>query len=101
MRIRERAIFDRDAETDAEAVQAPQLERQLDMRSELAWLQATLARMRPEHAEAIVLHDVLGYDIPEVAKLTHATVSAARKRLSRAHLALKKRAARRFKAEEG
>ncbi len=99
-RIRERRIFNRDVEAgDAVAVVAgPTLERELAVRSELAWVQGALAAMNVEQAEAVLLHDVLGHDLWEVATLTEVSPAAAQKRLSRGHLELKRRAQRRMKA---
>lgn len=96
VRTRERRYFDRDTEaSDAVAdVSAPPLERQLDVRSDLAWLQAALAAMNPDQAQAVLLHDVLGHDLFEVARLTEVSPAAAQKRLSRGHLELKRRAER-------
>lgn len=98
-RIRERRIFSRDAETTRaiETAPGPTLERQLDFRSELAWLQGALAAMNDDQAEAVLLHDVLGHDLWEVARLTDVSPAAAQKRLSRGHLELKRRAERRAK----
>lgn len=98
-RIRDRRVFDRgiDSPEAAADVSAPQLERQLAVRSELAWLQSTLAAMSSEQAEAVLLHDVLGHDLNEVASLTDVSPAAAQKRLSRGHLELKRRAAQRAK----
>jgi RNA polymerase sigma factor (sigma-70 family) len=94
-RIRERRLFDRDTKSAraVEVVAGPKLERQLDVRAELARLQAALAAMNPDQAEAILLHDVLGHDLWEVARLTHVSPAAAQKRLSRGHAELKRRAA--------
>ncbi len=99
-RIRERRIFDRDASAahQVEAVPAPRLEQQLDVRHELQWLQGALAAMNAEQAEAVLLHDVLGHDLSEVASLTEVSTAAAQKRLSRGHLELKRRAEKRAKA---
>ena len=44
--------------------------------------------MNPEQAEAVLLHDVLGHDLWEVATITHVSPAAAQKRLSRGHLEL-------------
>jgi RNA polymerase sigma factor (sigma-70 family) len=94
-RIRERRLFDRDTSTvrAVETVAGPKLERQLDVRGELALLQSALAAMNPEQAETILLHDVLGHDLWEVARLTHVSPAAAQKRLSRGHAELMRRAA--------
>jgi len=99
-RIRERRIFNRDADAAraVETVPGPKLERQLDVRGELAWLQGALAAMNAEQAEAVLLHDVLGHDLWEVASLTEVSAAAAQKRLSRGHLELKRRAELRKKA---
>ncbi len=99
-RIRERRIINRDAEVGDEVavVAGPTLERELAVRSELAWVQGALAGMNPEQAEAVLLHDVLGHDLWEVASLTEVSPAAAQKRLSRGHLELKRRAERRSKA---
>ena len=98
-RIRERRIFSRDVEAAhaAKAVQGPKLERQLDVRSDLLWLQGALAAMNAEQAEAVLLHDVLGHELWEVASLTEVSPAAAQKRLSRGHLELRRRAERRTK----
>jgi RNA polymerase sigma factor (sigma-70 family) len=93
VRVRERRIFAR--ETEAQDVPGPEPERQLDVRRQLRWLQESLAAMRPEHAEAVLLHDVLGYDLAELARIMDVSVSAAQKRLSRGHIELRRRAERR------
>jgi RNA polymerase sigma factor (sigma-70 family) len=100
-RIRERRIFNRDADAGrvVELVPGPKLERELDVRSELAWLHGALAAMNSEQAEAVLLHDVLGHELAEVARLTQVSPAAAQKRLSRGHLELKRRAEKRAKAE--
>ena len=99
-RIRERRIFNRDADAAqaVEVVPGPRLEREFDVRSELAWLQGSLAVMNSDQAETVLLHDVLGHDLWEVARLTDVSPAAAQKRLSRGHLELKRRAERRTKA---
>ncbi|HEX4404746.1 MAG TPA: sigma-70 family RNA polymerase sigma factor [Polyangia bacterium] len=99
-RVRERRIFNRELEPTnvLELVAGPRLERELDARSDLLWLQRTLADMNAEQAETLVLHDVLGHDLWEVARLTDVSPAAAQKRLSRGHIDLKQRAERRDKA---
>jgi RNA polymerase sigma factor (sigma-70 family) len=98
-RVRERRVFNRDAQAEqaGEGIAGPKLERQLDVRSDLAWLQGSLASMNAEQAEAVVLHDVLGHDLWEIATLTGVSSAAAQKRLSRGHLELRQRAERRTK----
>jgi RNA polymerase sigma factor (sigma-70 family) len=99
-RIRERRLFDRNADTlhVAEVAASSRVEHELDARKDLAWLQRSLAAMNEEQAEAVLLHDVLGHDLWEVASLTEVSPAAAQKRLSRGHLELKRRAERRGKA---
>ena len=97
-RIRERKILNRadgDPERAALKVAGPSLEKQLEVRRHLEWLQGVLARMNADQAETVVLHDVLEYDLKAVAELTGVSPAAAQKRLSRGHQELKRHAARR------
>ncbi len=50
---------------------------------DLGRVRECLARLAPEKAEALVLHDVLGHDLAEIAAITSVTVAAAQTRLSR------------------
>jgi RNA polymerase sigma factor (sigma-70 family) len=65
---------------------------QIEARAELERLHDILIRMKPNLAEALILHDVLGHALPEVAQLTRATLSAAQSRLFRARKELLRRA---------
>jgi RNA polymerase sigma factor (sigma-70 family) len=58
-------------------------ERSLEARSEIQRLHAALSRMKPALAETVVLHDVLGHNVEEVAALTGASQAATRSRLFR------------------
>ena len=102
LRIRERRFFDRDVSSGsvAEVAGSSRVEQALDARQELVWLQHSLAAMNAEQAEAVLLHDVLGHELSEVASLTQVTLAAAQKRLSRGHLELKRRAGLRGKADK-
>jgi RNA polymerase sigma-70 factor (ECF subfamily) len=91
-KIRERKLFDRDEPRAVEMVVASNLERQLEARRQLEWLQEALARMNDDQAQTIVLHDVLGHDLAEVAAMMGASVAAAQRRLSRGHQELLRRA---------
>jgi RNA polymerase sigma-70 factor (ECF subfamily) len=96
-RIRERKVFSRDDDSRRRAEHSavgPNLERELDARHHLAWIQATLARMNPDQAETLLLHDVLGHDLAETAALSGVSIAAAQKRLSRAREELVRRAKR-------
>jgi DNA-directed RNA polymerase specialized sigma24 family protein len=46
-------------------------------------MQKAVSQMRPKYAEAVVLHDLLGHDLAEVARLTDISVAAAQSRLVR------------------
>jgi RNA polymerase sigma-70 factor, ECF subfamily len=93
-RTRERRLFERETggPPRVEGVPAPSLERQLEARKQLEWLQQTLSRMSPDQAQTILLHDVLGHPLSEVATIMDVTVAAAQRRLSRGHQELMRRA---------
>jgi RNA polymerase sigma-70 factor (ECF subfamily) len=59
-------------------------ERQLEARSEVRKVHGILRRMKPRRATILVLHDVLGHSVPQVAELLGIKVSAAQSRLRRA-----------------
>jgi len=58
-------------------------ERSLEARSEISHLHAVLSKIKPKLTETVLLHDVLGYSIDEVAILTGASRAATRSRLFR------------------
>jgi RNA polymerase sigma factor (sigma-70 family) len=66
-------------------------ERNTDARLSVARLQQLLARMRPKYAETLVLHDILGHDLTEIARLTGASVAATQSRLVRGRKELLRR----------
>ena len=89
----ERSIFDRN-----EDVAGPELphrprhpEQALEARDELRKLRAALATLSPGRAEAVLLHDAFGYDLSEVAALTHSTEAAVQSRLVRGRRDLQER----------
>jgi RNA polymerase sigma-70 factor (ECF subfamily) len=97
-RMRERKLFafDDDSRRRAEdSALGASLERKLDARNRLAWVQEALARMKPDRAETLLLHDVLGHDLAETAALTGVSIAAAQKRLVRARQELLRRAEQR------
>jgi RNA polymerase sigma-70 factor (ECF subfamily) len=71
------------------AVQAPEphdpanLENQLAARQTLERVRAELARMNPSRAQALVLHEVNGLELSEIALALGISVMAAQSRLSR------------------
>lgn len=59
-------------------------ERQLEARSEVRKIHGILGRMKPRRATILILHDVLGHSVPQVAELLGIRISAAQSRLRRA-----------------
>jgi RNA polymerase sigma-70 factor (ECF subfamily) len=96
-RARERRLFERGSlgTSPIERVAAPSLERQLEARQKLEWLQHALGRMNADQARTVLLHDVLGHGLSEIASIMGVTVAAAQRRLSRGHQELLRQAARR------
>jgi RNA polymerase sigma-70 factor (ECF subfamily) len=66
-------------------------ERQIEARDQLAVIRDVLASMKPDLAEAVLLHDMVGYDLREVAAATETTVAAAQSRLVRGRKELLRR----------
>jgi RNA polymerase sigma factor (sigma-70 family) len=81
----ERGIFDRSEDVeDPNLRHAPRHpERALEARDELRHLRVALASLSPGRAEAVLLHDALGYDLAEVASLTRSSQAAVQSRLVR------------------
>ena len=93
--VRERRLFSAVSPSDAAGLGTgtrPPTERQIEARSEIERLHAILARMKPALAETIVLYDVLGHSLEEVALLTGVSQSAAQSRLFRGRKELLRRA---------
>jgi RNA polymerase sigma-70 factor (ECF subfamily) len=85
-RSRERKLFDRSIEHQtlelvAEDRRTP--ERAAETRRRVERLLSALSTVNRERAEAVVLHDILGHDLAEIAKLTGVSVAAAQSRLVR------------------
>jgi RNA polymerase sigma factor (sigma-70 family) len=79
----ERRVFS-DLLIDDGAVGAPvHVERRSATREALARIAALLDEMNEGRAWAYVLHDLLGYDLREVAQITNSTVAATQSRLVR------------------
>lgn len=71
-----------------------QPESSLDSRTSLRRVQKIIAAMSPKYAETVVLHDVLGHDLVEIAEMMGATVAATQSRLVRGRKDLLRRAQR-------
>ncbi len=91
-RDRRRFELERVGTPRIEGLPAPSLERQLEARQKLEWLQEALSRMNPDQAQTVLLHDVVGHGLAEIAALMGVTVAAAQRRLSRGHQELLRRA---------
>jgi RNA polymerase sigma-70 factor (ECF subfamily) len=85
-RVRERVIFREGMSSSPDLLAAPEpvpLERQLEARSELQRLQMLLGSMKPEQSLTVVLHDLLGHELAEIADFTGVSAAAAQSRLIR------------------
>lgn len=101
-RRRERKVMDRDAPPDSESYASRvDAERDAAVRSELQLVRATLVEMKPQYAETVFLHDVLGHELAEIALMMRVSVAAAQSRLVRGRKDLHKRLAGALPGREG
>jgi RNA polymerase sigma-70 factor (ECF subfamily) len=92
-RRRERNVVDRRGPEDPAGVPAardPHPEAQLGARHELAAVRRHLADMDPDRVTALLL-SAQGYDLLEIARLTHTSVAAAQSRVSRGRREIRER----------
>jgi RNA polymerase sigma-70 factor (ECF subfamily) len=92
-RRRARRVFD-PAEVAADAADARLVgdaERDMGVRDQIRVAQAHLAAMKQERAMVLVLHDVLGHELAEVATILGISIAAAQSRLVRARRDFQKR----------
>jgi RNA polymerase sigma-70 factor (ECF subfamily) len=80
---RRRASIVEDHDAPAEPSDTRDLESQLAARQELEQVRRALARMNPGRARALVLHEVNGLELAEIACVLGISVVAAQSRLSR------------------
>jgi RNA polymerase sigma-70 factor (ECF subfamily) len=96
-RIRQRRVFDLHVEAH-EATQQyggrDDVERSVSSKQELEVVRRELAALSPARAEAVLLHDVLGHGLAEIAVITGSSVVAAQSRLSRGRRELSERLAK-------
>jgi RNA polymerase sigma-70 factor, ECF subfamily len=85
-RYRQRSVFDARLSADelAElAIARDDVERTVGERRELERLRVRLSELPAAQAEAVVLHDLMGHPLAEIATITGASVAAAQSRLVR------------------
>ncbi|HEX4340214.1 MAG TPA: RNA polymerase sigma factor [Polyangiaceae bacterium] len=84
-RTAHRKVFDRNVELDGAVLDVGgiDVERTVAARRELERVRDHLSRMTPERAETLLLHDMLGKELSEIAVLTGVSVAAAQSRLVR------------------
>jgi RNA polymerase sigma-70 factor (ECF subfamily) len=93
-RSRERKLFvDQESLSGWEGQDGIDAERSLHARAEVEALQAILARMNPEHVRAVLLYDVLGHSLAEMAAVLGISEAAAQSRLARGRKELLRRGA--------
>jgi RNA polymerase sigma-70 factor (ECF subfamily) len=91
-RARERKLFvDQESVAGWEGASTLDTERSLGARAQVAELQGILARMNPDHVRAVVLYDVLGHSLTEMAAALGISEAAAQSRLSRGRKELLRR----------
>jgi RNA polymerase sigma-70 factor (ECF subfamily) len=87
----EHGVFDRAASIE---VSGGDLERHTVDRSLVARVRDHLDAMSPDRAFTVVLHDVCGHDLREIAEITEVSVAAAQSRLVRGRRELHERISR-------
>jgi RNA polymerase sigma-70 factor (ECF subfamily) len=97
---RQRALRS-DSPPQAEPRDHLDLEGQLVARQALERVRRELSRMNPSRAEALVLHEVNGLELAEIAGVLGISVMAAQSRLSRGRRELMERLASKRRAGEG
>ena len=94
-RMRERSMVVNERSSSPELYKSmalASLEAQLEARSEIEQLEQILSSMKPEQAETVFLHDGLGHELSEIARLMGVSVAAAQSRLVRGRKELFRRA---------
>jgi RNA polymerase sigma factor (sigma-70 family) len=90
---RERRLFQSDdIPVPVKISGAQSVEGRLEARFEVNRLQHILAKMKPDLAETLLLHDVFGHDLVEISELMGVSVAAAQSRLVRSRKELIRRA---------
>jgi RNA polymerase sigma-70 factor (ECF subfamily) len=79
------------AEEEVELGAGPDALANLEARSTLRRIREHIAALDPAKAWTLVLHDVSGYDLKEIAEITDCTIAAAQSRLVRGRAELQAR----------
>jgi RNA polymerase sigma-70 factor (ECF subfamily) len=89
----ERGIFNRDEDVSDSNLRHARRDtvRALEARDDLRQLRRALSTLSPGRAEAVLLHDALGYDLAEVARMTSSSEAAVQSRLVRGRRDLQER----------
>lgn len=84
-RRRERRVFDRSVEdqTSVPCESRVDVERDVDAKRQVERVRRHLAEIDPKKAMAVLLHDVLGHELSEIAAMTDSSVAAVQSRLVR------------------
>src|SRR5262249_20632305 len=93
-RRRERAVFDKSQELELEAsgvASGRDPHGALHSRLELELVRGLLSEMNPVVVEVLLLHDVFGHDVAEIAMMMGTSMPAAQSRRSRGRRDLRKR----------
>ncbi len=91
-RRRERAVLVSTPEEPVSSIPpSGDAEGQNIARAELELLRRHLTKMKPDRAQAVFLHDVLGHELAEIAVMENVTVAAAQSRLVRGRKDLHRR----------
>ncbi|MFI5302500.1 MAG: RNA polymerase sigma factor [Polyangiales bacterium] len=78
-----RRVFSTDPSDDVDAASRANPERDVALRGLLGRVRAHLDTLEPNKAWTLMLHDVCGYDLREIADITGSSIAAAQTRLSR------------------
>jgi RNA polymerase sigma-70 factor (ECF subfamily) len=90
-RMTDRRIFDPDASADDAIASSTDTGRDVAARGCARRVRRHLDAMDPMKAWTVILHDVCGHDLREIAEITECTVTAAQTRLSRGRIDLHER----------
>lgn len=90
-RCSQKSVFESAREVRSQDPAPLDVDRDLTLRSLLGRVRKHLDAMDPIKAWAVVLHDVCGYDLREIAEITEASVAATQSRLVRGRAELHER----------